>query len=631
MTNEERGDGPVGLSIYKAYFAAAKRPRLLLFIVLSFMLANGSSLLQQWVVAAWTSDLTYSKHPMIVYLLGTALMATNVAIFTWLRTYLGVVFGAAASKAIHEQMAARVLHAPLSFFESTPVGRLLQRFSKDLEAIDQQLAGSIGQLLSSSFSIAGSMVAICLVTPAFAPGLAMVVAVYFAITNYYRPVARELKRLDSLTRSPIYSHFSEALAGLPVLRAFHKQSLFRQVNEGRLDDNLSAFTALKVIDRWLSFRLESLGNVIVFAASALAVLNGSRAGSTGLSLTNALGVTGLLNWGKLLSLYTIIAIIFYTNVLMLLAAVRNAAETESLMNSVERVYFTINDTPQEAAQVIQPSDDSLLQAGWPQTGAISFRSVGLKYRPDLDPVLRGVSLDIKAGERVGIVGRTGSGKSSLMRVLQRLSEVNGGQILVDGVDLASIGIDTARRAMSIIPQDPALFSASVRFNVDPFHRHSDEEITSALVKSGLSDLLRSLPGGLDYKVSEGGDNFSAGQRQLLCLARALVRRKEIKILLLDEATSSVDYATDALIQRTIRTEFVGCTMLTIAHRLDTILDADRIAVMEGGRLKEFAPPQQLLRNRDSSFSRLVRAEQRQMKQQHQQEVQVKQQQQQQFV
>ncbi|KAJ1437218.1 hypothetical protein B484DRAFT_416639 [Ochromonadaceae sp. CCMP2298] len=661
---EERAQGSVGLHVYRAYVAAADKPFLLGLVLISFVFANASQILQQWVVAAWTSDVGYVKRPLAAYMGGVGAMASMVALFSYLRTYLGAFVGAAASQAIHTRMIQRVLGAPLSFFESTPVGRLVQRFSKDLDQIDQQLPNSIGQLLSSSLSILGSIVAIMAVTPSFGVAMIGITAVYLRITNYYRNVARELKRLDALSRSPIYTHFSETLGGLPIIRSFKKQPQYLRQNELRLDDNISSYNTLKLVDRWLSVRLELLGNAIVLFSSLLAVATRSRAGPAGLSLNNALGVTGLLNW-----------------------AVRNAAETEALMNSVERVTYTIEQTPQEALQYVKSidafpeipgfpglsgfkvsaysepefpdsvfpavpldashhsalpmymgsatstitststsastsdvnasdatsstSDRDLLSGGWPWRGGITFEDVHMRYREDFEPVLRGVQVSIQPGERVGIVGRTGSGKSSLFRALLRLTEVDSGRISIDGVDVGLIGLDALRSSLSVIPQDPVLFSGSIRFNLDPFRTHSDAELWAALHKSNLHRTVMSLPGGLGYEVTEGGDNFSAGQKQLLCLARALVRKS--KLLLLDEATSSVDYLTDALIQQTIRSEFGdGTTVLTIAHRLDTIMDADKILVMDAGKLGEMCTPAELLANPQSLFSQLVAAEQKQM-------------------
>lgn len=324
------------------------------------------------------------------------------------------------------------MHSLFVASESTPVGRLVQRFSKDLDHIDQQLPNAIGQLISSSVSILSSMGAIVAVTPSFSYALTAIFAVYFAATNYYRNVARELKRLEAISRSPIYSHFAETLGGLPVIRAFQRQGTYLRTNEVRLDENISAYNTLKAVDRWLSVRLELLGNAIVLLSALLAVLTRSKAGAAGLSLNNALGVTSLLNW-----------------------AVRNAADTEALMTSVERVTYTTNETPQEAPTLahsidtdaittasphlreylslpvqglpspatedatranvsnITLSDVDLLKSGWPWEGGLCLNNVRMRYRNDFEEVLKGVDLHIKPGERIGIVGRTGSGKRYL--------------------------------------------------------------------------------------------------------------------------------------------------------------------------------------------------------------------------
>jgi ABC-type multidrug transport system fused ATPase/permease subunit len=500
---EERRESPVSFEVYRRYLLEAKKPFLLVMILLSYLLANSTQVFQQWIVAAWTNDFGYKHHSLGIYLFSISVMALMTGGFTYLRSFLSSSLGASAGKAIHNKMIARMLNAPLSYFgkkilfsmsvrfqthfscllsiETTPIGRLLMRFSKDLDQIDNQLPNSMGTIVASFLQIFTSMAAICAMTPAFGFYMMIIFSLYFMVTNYYRPIARELKRLDSLSRSPIYSHFSETLNGLTVIRSFQRNILYKSQNEAKLDDNLSVYLMIKTLDRWLSFRLEMLGNVIVFISSLLAVFTGSKAGSAGLSLNNALGITGLLNW-----------------------AVRNAAETESLMNSVEKVYKVIDDTPQEKKTELshhtQPkdiyfpkdsslplieettrmemnsdkkrqaalkqlsredneseedhyyknedsvddseimlkrenidlqqyhqlhelleevgdeelpevhSDEELLSTGWPWKGEIIFSNVTMKYREDYDPVLKKVSLIIKPGEKIGIVGRTGSGK-----------------------------------------------------------------------------------------------------------------------------------------------------------------------------------------------------------------------------
>ena len=425
MTEEERGEGAVSLKIYGNYLKAAKSPLLVLGLLASLLLANASQLGQQWIVAAWSADTNYHKRPLGVYLFGVTFAASLVAFFNWTRTLISYVFGTNASRTIHTDLASSVLRAPLSFFESTPIGRLVQRFSKDLDQIDQQLPSSFGQLVASSIAIASAVFAISLVTPSFLLYMFPVFSIYLVITNNYRSVARELKRLDSLTRSPIYTHFGEALGGLPVIRSFRRQMMYLRSNEYKIDDNMSAYVGMKLVDRWLSVRLEILGNLVVFCSAVLAIVAGPRGGAAGISLNNALSVTSLLNW-----------------------AVRNGVDTESLMNSVERVMYTARETPAEKAGIVDnipasaftptlssqqsalpASDHELSSSGWPWRGGITLQGVVMSYREDFEPVLRGVDLQILPGECVGIVGRTGSGKSSLLRALLRLTELREGRVL----------------------------------------------------------------------------------------------------------------------------------------------------------------------------------------------------------
>ncbi|CAM9754010.1 unnamed protein product, partial [Sphacelaria rigidula] len=377
-----------------------------------------------------------------------------------------------------------------------------------------------------------------------------------------------------------------------------------------------------VVDRWLSVRLEFLGNAVVLSATLLSVFAASKgrliAGLAGLSITNALSMTGLLNW-----------------------AVRCFTETETMMNSVERVLYTSQVTPQEPPHHVSrpkhpyynqlagltghtlpssppedeqlatcPDDRLLMTTGWPWEGKIELiDEVTMRYRPDTELVLKGVTLTIKPGEKVGIVGRTGSGKSSLMQVLFRMVDCEEGTVAIDGVNTKSIGLATLRSRLTIIPQEPVLFSGTLRDNLDPFEAYSDDEVWDALEQASLASTVRNFPAGIHEPVAEYGESLSAGQRQLVCLARALLRKT--RVLLLDEATSSVDYETDNVIQSTLRSAFRDCTVLTIAHRLNTILDSDRILVMDNGKVAELDTPANLLENPDSQFSRLLASERRQ--------------------
>jgi len=375
-------------------------------------------------------------------------------------------------------------------------------------------------------------------------------------------------------RSPIFAHFSETLDGVPTIRAFRAQDRFIFINEQRLDSNLRAYYLNVASNRWLAIRLEFVGTCAVSLTGLLAVLGRGTvaAGLGGLAISYALNVTQILNW-----------------------MVRMASERESNIVSVERVK-EYAELPGEAPAVLP---DHRPPQAWPQQGAVTFMDYQMRYRPNLPLVLMGLNFTIRPGEKVGIVGRTGAGKSSMLQALLRLVEPAGGCITVDGVDVTSIGLFDLRSKFSIIPQDPTLFTGTVRSNLDPFQQYSDAAIWDALQRSYLKAKISEGEGGLDQPVEEGGRNFSLGQRQLMCLARALLRNS--KILLLDEATSAVDQHTDQLIQRSIRTSFTDSTVMTIAHRIDTILDYDRVMVMDAGNVAEFDAPMALLDSDDSIF------------------------------
>ncbi|CAG8529326.1 12197_t:CDS:10, partial [Acaulospora morrowiae] len=389
----------------------------------------------------------------------------------------------------------------------------------------------------------------------------------------------ELKRLDSLTRSPIYAHFQETLGGVTTIRAYQQSVRFMEENESKLDENQKAYYPSVSCNRWLAVRLEFLGSLIIFSAALLSVVTVRNvdAGLVGLSLSYALSVTQALNW-----------------------AVRQFCEIETNIISVERVKEYI-DLPSEAPLVIA---DNRPTPTWPPNGMIEYHDYSTRYRPDLELVLKNVSFVVQSKEKIGIVGRTGAGKSSLTLSLFRLIEAASGNIIVDGVDISKIGLYDLRSRLTVIPQDPVLFEGTVSFNLDPFQAHDDVEIWQVLQCAHLNNHISKLEGKLQAKVTEGGENFSQGQRQLLCLARALLRRSPV--IVLDEATASVDVETDGKIQETIRSEFNWATLLCIAHRLRTIIDYDRVLVLDQGKIVEFDTPYNLLLNTDSVFRSLCK-------------------------
>ena len=404
---------------------------------------------------------------------------------------------------------------------------------------------------------------------------------YYFVQKYYIATARQVKRLEAITRSPIYSQFGETISGAPTIRAFNSNSRFISESERRVDYNQLCYYPTFVSSRWLTVRLETTGNLIILFASLFAVLSKEYgtidAGDVGLSLSYALNVTGSMNM-----------------------LVRMTSEVETNMVSAERI-FEYQETPQEAPAEIENDD---LPRNWPQHGVVKFDRYSTRYREGLDLVLKNVSFETMSSEKLGIVGRTGAGKSSLTLSLFRLIEAAGGEISIDGVNIAHMGLANLRSRLTIIPQDPFLFAGTMRINLDPLGRYSDKQIWSALELAHLRPYVSNLPEGLDYKITEGGDNLSVGQRQLVCLARAVLRKT--KVLVLDEATAAVDLETDDLIQATIRSQFVDCTVITIAHRLNTILDSTRVIVLDDGKIKEFDTPEKLLLNKKSQFYSMVK-------------------------
>jgi len=397
---------------------------------------------------------------------------------------------------------------------------------------------------------------------------------YYWLRNVYVATSRQLKRLESISRSPIYSHFSETLTGASVIRAYGQQQRFISESENRVDINQICYYPSIIAIRWLSVRLESAGSLVVLFAALFSVISRESLdpGLVGLSISYALNITQNLNW-------------FF----------RMISDLETNIVSVERImdYTQISQEASWDNGKIIPSEQ------WPMEGRIIFDNYQVRYREGLDLVLQGISCEVKGGEKVGIVGRTGAGKSSLTLGLFRILEAASGAIIIDGINISDLGLYTLRSRLTIIPQDPVLFSGSLRMNVDPFNAYSDQSVWAALEHAHLKAFVQSLPAALHHQVSEGGENLSVGQRQLICLARALLRKT--KVLVLDEATAAVDLETDDLIQATIRKEFKECTVVTIAHRLNTIMDSSRVLVLDHGRIHEYAPPAELLKDKNSIF------------------------------
>ncbi|XP_075974894.1 multidrug-Resistance like Protein 1 isoform X3 [Anticarsia gemmatalis] len=478
-----------------------------------------------------------------------------------------------AARLLHELLLDHVLKAPLQFFEVTPVGRILSRFSKDVDILDTSLPSQISDLMWCVFEVLGTLFVISLSTPIFLAVILPIGIIYYVIQRFYVATSRQLKRLESVSRSPIYSHFGESITGATTIRAYGVSERFIEESERGVDHNQSCYYPSCIANRWLAVRLEMIGNLIIFFSAMFAVLSRDTIspGLVGLSVSYALQITQTLNW-----------------------LVRMTSEVETNIVAVERIK-EYAETEQEAPWT-KPQGPG---ASWPETGAVQLEGLTLAYRSGAEPVLRDVTCTVAPRDKLGIVGRTGAGKSTLTLGLFRIVEAVGGRILIDGLDVAGIGLHQLRSRITIIPQDPVLFSGTLRMNLDPFETYSDQDVWRALEHAHLKPFVQGLQAGLRHEVSEGGENLSVGQRQLVCLARALLRKTPL--LVLDEATAAVDLETDELIQKTIRSEFAACTVLTIAHRLNTIMDSTKVMVLDKGQLVEYAPPEQLLQDKNSIF------------------------------
>uniref|UniRef100_A0A8C7QVJ6 ABC-type glutathione-S-conjugate transporter n=1 Tax=Oncorhynchus mykiss TaxID=8022 RepID=A0A8C7QVJ6_ONCMY len=563
----------VRLEMYMEYFKTIGMA-FIIPIVFLYAFQQGASLTYNYWLSLWAdepivngtqvdTDMKLAVYGALGFAQGIAIFGTTVAIS---------VGGIIASRHLHMDLLKNVLHSPMSFFETTPSGNLLNRFAKEIDAIDCMIPDGLKMMLGYLFKLMEVCIIVMLATPFAAVVILPLAILYAFVQSFYVATSCQLRRLESVSRSPIYTHFNETVQGASVIRAFGEQHRFIVQANKRVDFNQTSYFPRFVATRWLAVNLEFVGNGVVLAAAILSVMGKDTLspGIVGLAVSHSLQVTGILSW-----------------------IVRSWTDVENNIVSVERVK-EYADTAKEG---------SSLPLAWPQTGTIEFQDYGLQYRKGLDWALKGITLKIQEKEKVGIVGRTGAGKSSLALGIFRILEAAKGAIYIDGVNIAEIGLHDLRSRITIIPQDPVLFSGSLRMNLDPFDTYTDEEIWSSLELAHLKNFVSNLPDKLNYECSEGGENLSLGQRQLVCLARALLRKT--KILVLDEATAAVDLETDTLIQSTIRQQFEDCTVLTIAHRLNTIMDYTRVIVMDKGHISEMDSPTNLISNR-GQFYRMCR-------------------------
>ncbi|XP_061827424.1 ATP-binding cassette sub-family C member 4-like isoform X3 [Nerophis lumbriciformis] len=590
-TEEEwRSQENIGLQLYVKYFRAGANVLVLFLLILLNALAHVTFVLQDWWLAWWASA-QQKQHVNITQHLNGSLPA-QLDLDLYLSVYAGltaasVVFGFVRSlvyfsilvksaQTLHNSMFEAILRTPVHFFEINPIGRILNRFSKDMGYLDSVLPWTFVDFTQVFLQVFGVIVVSSIIIPWILIPFVPLFAAILCLRRYFLQTSRDIKRLEATTRSPVFSHLSSSLQGLSTIRAFRVQEWFQKMFDDYQDLHSEAWFLFLTTSRWLAIRLDGICSIFV-AVTAFGCLYFREVldpGAVGLALSYAVTLTGMFQWG-----------------------VRQSAEIENMMTSVERlVEYT--ELKSEAAW----ETDTMPPPDWPTTGFITFDSVNFSYSANDPLVLQNLTLVFTSREKVGIVGRTGAGKSSLISALFRLAEPEG-RIVIDGFQTSDVGLHTLRQRMSIIPQDPVLFTGTMRKNLDPFKQHTDEDLWNALQEVQMKAVVEDLPNKLDTMLAESGLNFSMGQRQLLCLARAILRKN--RILVIDEATANVDPRTDSLIQQTIRDRFQECTVLTIAHRLNTIIDCDKILVLDAGKVQEYDEPYVLLQNEDGLFYQMV--------------------------
>ncbi|XP_038050161.1 multidrug resistance-associated protein 4-like [Patiria miniata] len=594
IVKEEIAVGIVEWMVYIRYFRAVGGFLILLFWVIVIVGAQALLSYTDLWLAMWANEeekdlavrnLTiqdyqnateYEHRSYYIRIYAILCGATTVAIF--LRSFLFFHLLITASKVLHNQMFSAIIRAPIQFFETNPVGRILNRFAKDIGNMDDLLPAVFTfffQLIINAISV---VILVSIFNPFCLAFTTPILLIFVVARRFYLASSRDVKRLEGIARSPIFSHLSATLSGLSTVRAFKAQQRFTADFDRFLDGHTRAWSLFLASSRWIGLQLDFLSIFFIsgvsFSSIMAAHLLNLNSGIVGLSLTYSISLLGSFQW-----------------------AVRQSAAIENLMTSVERVCQYIDIRPEAPLET-----DHKPPRDWPQDGGITLQDASLRFNDDGPLILQDINCVIKPKEKVGIVGRTGAGKSTLMTVLMRLAEPTG-TIMIDGINTALIGLHDLRKKVSFIPQDPVLFSGTLRRNLDPFNEQSDADIWRAIEEVELKRVVEKLPDKLEVILTEGGTNFSVGQRQLLCLARAILRKN--KILIVDEATANVDIRTDRLIQATIRQRFKHCTVLTIAHRLNTIMDSDRVLVLDAGRLVEFDEPYVLLQKEDGIFNKMV--------------------------
>ncbi|CAL8104285.1 unnamed protein product [Orchesella dallaii] len=518
-------------------------------------------------------DVDYMGEDIYLYVYTGIVVA--IFVLTKFRAIYFFMFCIKISINVHNKMFVSLVRAPMKFFDDNPSGRVMNRFTKDIGAMDELLPYAFFDAITI-FLLMISMVILIIVSNYYMsiPTGILIIGL-FAMRQYFIKTARDVKRIEAISRSPIFTHVAASSQGLVTIRSAKRQSILSEQFDGHQDLHSSTWYTFISANRWFGIWLEVMSVVylcvVTLSFLILSTVTSYKSSDVGLAISSALSLTGIFQWGM-----------------------RQSAETENLMTSVERAMEYAKLEPEAA---LESKPDKKPPKGWPSTGEIQFKDYYLAYEEK--DVVKGLNFTIRGKEKIGIVGRTGAGKSSIIAGLFRMTEPRG-DLFIDGVRVNDIGLHDLRSNISIIPQDPVLFSGTMRYNLDPFDQFKDDELWGVINEVKLKEAVPAL----DVKVSDGGNNFSVGERQLVCLARAILRKN--RIIVMDEATANVDPTTDNFIQNTIRTKFSDCTIITIAHRLNSIIDCDKVLVLDNGFLKEYDHPHRLLQYPDGHLSSMVK-------------------------
>lgn len=533
--------------------------------------SNQIMILSQWMVEwkVWYPDILRDGYVILVFI---------VLLLSMGRSLMFAVLSMKASVKLHDNMFQSVANSQIAFFDSNPVGRILNRFSRDIGGIDELLPMTFFDVFNILLSLMGSVILVIIVNFWMVIPTLVIACVLLYLRGYFASTTRDVKRIECLTRSPIFSCLATSLYGLTTIRAFGAQAKLEKEFYTALDKHTTCWFAFIAVSQAFGMVLDFVCCIFISIITILLTCFSEDipGGNIGLAISSALVLSGTFQWG-----------------------VRLSVEVENQMTSVERVLEYSNLKPE-----CEHENDQTPPKDWPSNGKLDFNEVYFRYTPDGNTILKDFSCSIRPMEKVGIVGRTGAGKSSLIAALFRMVEPEG-LITLDGLDIKAISLKNLRSNISIIPQEPLIFTASVRQNLDPFNQYSDQDVWSALEEVQLKQLIKNLPDALQTELTaEGGGNLSVGQRQLFCLARTILKHN--KVLVMDEATASIDHKTDALIQKLIAENFRDCTILTIAHRLNTIIGYDKILVLDSGKAAEFDAPYVLLQRENGIFVEMVK-------------------------